>query len=205
MEAQLGEYEFAAQQETKDLLNSVTTFSQAADRVAKSVETMPANIAAQRRAALEQLMTAVAVERRQAIDQALDRFKAEEKALFASLQASERPSRELLGETKMTLATAVQLVTQVNSSLDAFDKLAVKMGWATPNSPPFEIKDYQKAAAEFGQTARDLTELTRESRATVTTWIWLAALAIAGLILFAAATVVTAALIYRRLARPVNT
>jgi hypothetical protein len=205
MEAQLGEYQIAAQQETKDLLNSVTTFSQAADRVAKSVEAMPANIAVQRRAAIEQLMTAVAVERRQALDQAIDRFKAEEKSLFASLQASERPSLELLGETKITLATAVQLVTQLNSSLDAFDKLAVKMGWANPNSPPFEIKDYQKAAAEFGQTARELTELTRESRAAVKTWIWFAALAIAGLILFAAAAVVTAALIYRRLARPLST
>ena len=87
---------------------------------------------------------------------------------------------------------------------DAFDKLAVKMGWASPNSPPFEIKDYQRAAAELGQTARDLTELTRESRATVTTWIWLSALATAAVILFAAATVVTAELVYRRLARPSN-
>jgi hypothetical protein len=205
MEAQLGEYEFAAQQETREVLNSITTFSRAADRVASSVETMPANIAAQRRATIEQLMTAVAVERRQAIDQVLDRFKAEEKALFASLQASERPSRELVGETKIMLATAVQLVTQVNSSVGAFDKLAVKMGWANTNSPPFEIKDYQKAAAEFGQTARDLTELTRESRDTVKMWIWLAAAAIAGLILFAAATAVGATLIYRRLVRPVNT
>lgn len=171
MEAQLGEYQIAAQQETKDLLNSVTTFSQAADRVARSVEAVPANLALQRRAAIEQLMTAVAAERQQAITQVLDRFKAEEKALFASLQASQRPSQELLGETKVTLATAVQLVTQVNRSLDAFDQLAVKMGWANPNSPPFEIKDYQKAAAEFGQTARELTDLTRESRDAVKTWI----------------------------------
>ena len=204
MQAQLGEYELAAEQETRDLLNSVTTFSQASDRVAKSVESLPAAVAAERRAAIVQLMTAVAAEREQALNQAVNHFKSEEKALFAELQSSNQPSRELLGEMKVTLATAVQLVSQVRGSLDAFDKLAVKMGWASPNSPPFEIKDYQRAAAELGQTARDLTELTRESRATVTTWIWLAALAAAAVILFAAATVVTAALVYRRLARPSN-
>jgi hypothetical protein len=204
MEAQLGEYQIAAQQETKDLLNNITTFSQAADRVAKSVETMPANIAEQRRAAIEQLMTAVAKERREAIDQTIDRFKAEEQALFASLNASQRPSQELLGQTRATLATALQLVTQTNRSLDAFDRLALKMGWENSNSPPFEIKDYEKAAGQLGQTARDLTALTRESRDAVRSWIWLATLALAGLILFAAATVVTAALIYRRLARPID-
>jgi len=49
MEAQLGETQIAAQQETKNLLNSITTFSQAADRMAKSVEAMPADIATERR------------------------------------------------------------------------------------------------------------------------------------------------------------
>ncbi len=106
MEAQLGEYEFAAQQETKDLLNSITTFSQAADRVAKSVEMMPANIAAQRRAALEQLMTAVATSNAwQAIEQALDRFGAEEKQLCSlkrSRALSVASSRELAVNERAT-------------------------------------------------------------------------------------------------------
>lgn len=200
MEAQLGESQIAAQRETKDLLNSINAFSQAADSVAKSVETMPADIAAERRAAIEQLMTAVAAERRQALDQVFDRFKAEEKVLFASLKDSQRPSQELLGETRATVATGLQLVNQVNRSLDAFDRLALKMGWQSANSPPFEIQDYQKAAEQLGQTARDLTVLTRESRDTISAWIWRATLALAGLTLFAAATVVTAMLIYRRLA-----
>ncbi|HUA34456.1 MAG TPA: hypothetical protein VMA09_12680 [Candidatus Binataceae bacterium] len=204
MEAQLGEYQIAAQQETKDLLNSVTTFSQAADRVANSVETMPENLGEQRRVAIEQLMTAVANERRQALDQVFDRFKTEEAALFASLKASQRPSQELLGATQATLATALQLVSQVNHSLDAFDRLALKMGWETPNSPPFQINDYQKAAEQLGQTARDLTTLTRESRATLRSSIWLATLALAGLILFAAAIALTAVLIYRRLTHPIS-
>jgi len=98
----------------------------------------------------------------------------------------------------------LQLVTEVSSSLNAFDRLALKMGWESPNSPPFQIQNYQKAAEQLGQTARDLTTLTRESRDTVSAWIWGAALALAGPILFAAATVVTAALIYRRLALSIN-
>ena len=204
MEAQLGASQVAAQQETKDLLKSITAFSQAADRLANSVQTMPADIADQRRAAIEQLMTAVANERRQALDQVFDRFKAEEEALFASLNASQRPSQELLRATQATLATALQLVTQINGSLSSFDRLAHKMGWETPNSPPFQINDYQKAAEQLGQTARDLTVLTRESRDTLRGSIWLAALVLAGLILFAAATTVTAALIYRRLTRPIS-
>jgi len=149
-------------------------------------------------------MAAVANERRQALYQVVDRLKIEEKALFASLKAYQRPSQELLGETRVTLATALQLVTEVSSSLNAFDRLALKMGWESPNSPPFQIQNYQKAAEQLGQTARDLTTLTRESRDTVSAWIWGAALALAGLILFAAATVVTAALIYRRLALSIN-
>jgi hypothetical protein len=204
MEAQLGEYQFAAQQETKDLLNRITAFSQAADRMATSAEMMPANIAAERRAAIEQLMTALASERRQALDQVFDRFKTEETALFASLKTSERPSQELLGETQVTLATALQVAMQISRSLDTFDRLALKMGWENPNSPPLQIQNYEQAAQQLGRTAHDLTNLTRESNDTIKDSIWLATLALASLILFAAATVLTTAVIYRPLTRPIG-
>jgi hypothetical protein len=96
MEAQLGEYQFAAQQETKDLLNSITAFSQAADRMATSAEMMPANIAAEPRAR-DRAADDCARERappgsRPGLRPLQER---RETALFASLKTSERPSQEL--------------------------------------------------------------------------------------------------------------
>jgi uncharacterized membrane protein YoaK (UPF0700 family) len=78
------------------------------------------------------------------------------------------------------------------------------MGWENPNSPPFQIQNYEQAAQQLGRTARDLTNLTRESNDTIKDSIWLATLALASLILFAAARVLTTAVIYRRLTRPIG-
>ena len=204
MEAELAQDRFAAQPETRELIASIVAFSQAADRSQKLLETMPAAVAVERRAAIEQLMAAIAAERRQAITQTIGRFKSEETAFFANLKSSEQPSREFLGDLKHTMATAVELVADVNVTLNEFDRVARAVGLTSPQPLQFQITQYQNAAVDMSQAARNLTELMRESRGAVNTWIVLLTLAAAAIIVLTAAAIVASMLVYRRLVKAWN-
>lgn len=204
MEAELAQDRFAAAPETRELLASIVAFRQTADRTQKLLETMPAAVAAERRAAIEQLMAAVTAERRQAITQTIEQFKSEETAFFSNLKSSEQPSREFLGDLKHTMATAVELVSDVNVTLNEFDKVARAVGLAGPQPLQFQITQYQKAAVDMGQAARNLTELMRESRIAVNTWIVMLTLAAAAIIVLTAAAIVASMLIYRRMVKAWN-
>jgi hypothetical protein len=118
------------------------------------------------------LPESVRIEREAAVQQISRELTAQREGLVHDLEEAQAPARELLTETRATLATATETSGALQgaiAALDAFigrwDKEEAAAGAppppaeAGPPKKPFDVLDYGSAAADVGAAAEKLTEL----------------------------------------------
>jgi len=139
---------------TAKVLSDLATLTAATERIAAAAEKLPDQIAAERKASINQAMKSIAQERNSAVNQIAARLSEERKATFDALAAEEGGIRDLLADLRQTLATGNEFVGSVNALTTQFQSV-------TPSEPakPFDIRDYQMTLAELSNSAQELTKL----------------------------------------------
>ncbi len=165
----------AVNPEVKDILSDLNRVSEVSDRLAVVAEELPDKIAAERQAAVKQVMQEVAVERQAAINQLVDRISKErqrtinqlvEKVAMERRQtieefvAEEKRMRGLLTELKQTLVAGNEALTLTNALVEQLNLGSGDRGSAA-SSEPFDIKDYQATLQAASGTVLQIHDLVR--------------------------------------------
>lgn len=207
-EAEMALYELAAQPEMKQLTASLRSFTATSDNLSAALDELPTLVAAERQAAIEQVMSGLAREGENLM-----------------LALDERTARlgGVLSQLKETLEVGAVLTSQIDSTFATVDSLVTRLELdrPAPEKKAFKIQDYQQAFAEATVTVTETNNLLRSldqfllDRAdrtkpvpfldlaqtldrTVAGWMVLAFILGAALTLFIAIVVVLAMLVYRR-------
>jgi len=131
-------YQLAGQPESKQILGDASRLAASADVFAKTAQQLPQLINDQRQAAIQQILD--------------------------GLTEQGNKSRELLGDTRLTLDSAGAAATNINAairSLTEFVRFVTPTNPtpSTTNSRPFNVLDYGTAAAQIGAAANNLNAL----------------------------------------------
>ena len=131
-------YQLVGQPESQQLLSDFSRLAASADVFSKTAQQLPGLINDQRQAAIQQIMEGLA--------------------------ANEQKSRQLLSDTRLTLDSASEAATNLNTAiqtLSAFVRYVSPTNAAatSTNSKPFNVLDYGTAAAQVGAAANNLNSL----------------------------------------------
>jgi len=105
-----------------------------------------------------------------------NRVAEERKAILDALQGQEGRLRELSAQVSLTLDAGDKMSTSLNTTLITFEALMKLFGVGEPstappdtNSPPFNILDYARTAAQVATMAQQLDVLLKDASGTVET------------------------------------
>lgn len=207
-EAEMALYELAAQPEIKQLMASLRSFTQTSDNLSATLDRLPTLVAAERQAAVEQVMSGLG---------------REGENLLLALDEMAGRLGGVLTQLKETLEVGTGLTSQINATFATVDSLVTRLELDRPihEKEAFKIQDYEQAFAEATITVTETNNLLRNldrflvDRAdktkptlfqemaktldqTVAGWMVLAFILGAALTLFIAFVVVVAMLVYRR-------
>ncbi len=153
--------------EVRDVLASVAGVTESVERITAEVaslrEELPALVAHERSAALEQAAGILAAERQAAIEQALAGLRAEREATIGQLASEEARLTAVLTELRLAVEAGTVLSDSVRETAAGFSGLARQLRLDEPKDPdaePFRIQDYTEAIRETTRAARELAELT---------------------------------------------
>jgi hypothetical protein len=136
-QAEVLAYQLADQPESKQILGDASRLAASADVFAKTAQQLPQLINDQRQAAIQQILD--------------------------GLTEQGNKSRELLGDTRMTLDSAGAAATNINAAILSLTEFVhfVTPTNSTPstNSHPFNVLDYGTAATQIGAAANNLSAL----------------------------------------------
>ena len=177
-------YSVLAAPETQGLLRAADRASRAADEAARTLQSLPETIAAERTAAiaeieamvarqrtdlLAELETAVARQRAEAVDDLQAAVAAERKALRDDVAAVEGPLVRTMDAARGTITEATALSESLEGTIGALDAVLVRMGMdaeagdgAADEPRPaeessFDVRAYGEAAGEIAAAADRLT------------------------------------------------
>ncbi|CAB5159405.1 hypothetical protein D3OALGA1CA_4948 [Olavius algarvensis associated proteobacterium Delta 3] len=165
----------AVNPDMKGILSDLHQVSEVSERLAVVAEDLPDKIAAERQAAIKQVMQEVAVERRAAIDQLVKRSSVERQRAINQLVekvaterrrtieefvGEERRVRGLLTDLKQTLDAGNDVLTSTNTLVARFNILQEETSTADP-SVSYDIRDYRAALQEATQTITQLHGLVK--------------------------------------------
>jgi hypothetical protein len=158
----------AGEPEVRDLLAGVASATASAERATAEMAALraelPALVATERAAALEQASGIIAAERQAAIDQALAGLRAEREATIEQLASEQARLSAVLTELRGAVEASTVLSDSVRETTGAFSDLARQLRLdepADPDAEPFRIRDYTEAARETTRAAEELAGLTR--------------------------------------------
>lgn len=152
-QVELTTFQLAAQPESRQMLSNVNDVAASTQVFARTAEGLTNLVNAQREAA---------------INQVFDRLALARTNLLADLTEQETRLRGLLNETRMTLEAGGQMATSVNTSIQSLDAFVRSVSTPdtnatssppAPDSRPFDVLDYGKAATQIGAAATNLTTL----------------------------------------------
>jgi hypothetical protein len=119
-----------------------------------------------------ELPAAVAKEREAAVQQISDQLALQRQGLVSDLEKAEAPSRKILGDARATLEAGAQMSTALQGAiatldtfLGRFDKPAAADG--APAAPaaepgkPFDVSEYGEAATHLGAAAHEIDTLVQ--------------------------------------------
>jgi hypothetical protein len=138
-QAEVLAYQLAGQPESKQVLEDANRLATSAEIFAQTAQQLPQLVNDQRQAAIQQI--------------------------FDNLVAQGNKSRELLGDTRLTLDSAGTAATNINAAIQSLTEFVkyVSPTNAAPssatNSAPFNVLDYGTAAAQIGAAADHLNAL----------------------------------------------
>jgi hypothetical protein len=140
MEIERLSYQLASMPETKRMLADADHFGGAAASAARLADDLPAVLAREREAAIQQFMDAV--------------------------NAQTTEMRGLMTELRGTLEAGTATSASLNATIRSFDQLMGRFDKPRPEGAPprrpFDITDYTAAAAEFARTANELERLVAD-------------------------------------------
>jgi hypothetical protein len=135
-------YQFAVMPETGQILADVGRTSRAAEQAGNLASALPAVLAREREATIEQFVTALSEQQRQ--------------------------TRTLVVELRQALEAGTATSDSINATIHSLDALVARFKGtqpspkqALPPARPFNIVEYAEAAREFANTTRELEGLIR--------------------------------------------
>ena len=178
-------YQLAVEPEIRETLTQTQGMSRSLDRFADSMEKLPQQMTAERRASIEQMASAVATERSAAIRElskalATERsatiqevrqsISTERVALFAELDVRQKMLQGAMSEVRAGLADADKLTLDlqktasgINDALINADKLMARFDSGAEgggaDSEPFDINSYANAVKELTIAIREANTL----------------------------------------------
>ncbi len=178
-------YQLAVEPEVREALAQTQGITRSLDRFADSMEKLPQQMTAERRASIEQMASAVATERGAAIRELTEALAAERRAtiedlrqsiatervaLFAELDVRQKMLQGTMSEVRAGLADADKLTVNlqkttsgVNEVLVNADKLMARFDSGPESgdvaSEPFDIDSYVNAINQLTVTIREANTL----------------------------------------------
>ena len=150
MQVELGKLEAQKLPEIVSAVSSLERATQAAETIAETVKTLPAQISPEREAAVKQ------------VSEELD---AQRRALVQDLEQASAPVQKLLVESRETIAAGQALSQELTKTVQAVDTMLKRFD-ADPSEPkkpepeqpgkPFDIVEYGEAATRVGAAAAEL-------------------------------------------------
>ena len=157
-QVELTTYQLAAQPESQQVLGDLNGVSGSAQSLARTAELLPGLIHTEREEALNQFFIGVARERTN---------------LLMDLASQEAALQRLLPQVRETLNAgqgAASSVREAIASLDGFVRMTTTPDTHSPpatSGPPFDVRDYGKAAEKIGVAARELNATLKSLDRTV--------------------------------------
>lgn len=163
----------AVNPDIKEVLSDLHQVFEVSERLAIVAEDLPDKIAAERQAAIKQVMQQVAVERSTAIDQLVNRFSKERQSTIDQIVekvaterrrtieefiGEEKRMRGLLTDLKQTLDAGNDVLTSTSTLVEHLNIYQPEPGTTEP-SASFDIKDYRAALQEATRTITQLHDL----------------------------------------------
>jgi hypothetical protein len=178
-------YQLAVEPEVRETLTQTQGMTRSLDRFAESMEKLPQQMTAERRASIEQMASAVATERGAAIRELSEALAAERRAtiedvresistervaLFAELDVRQKMLTGAVSEVRAGLADADKLTLDlqkttsgINEALINADKLMARFDSGSEggdaDSEPFDISSYVIAIKELTTAIREANTL----------------------------------------------
>jgi hypothetical protein len=147
--------------DVEKILDDFHKFSEVSDRLANMSETLPEQIAAERKAAVEQITRSVTKVSNESIRQFMEGLAQERKETLQDLIEQQTQLRGVIVDLKETLREGNALVSSVDTLIARFDTGASDEE-AEPDgeSVPFDIKDYQATLKTASETVESVIGLT---------------------------------------------
>lgn len=146
-------YDLTALPESQSMLVELQTYGAVAQQLADTADRLPGEfqeiITAERQAAIEQVHRVITVER---------------EGLVRDLETQAPVVQDVLAELRQTLDAGATLSASINETLDKVQAMsppptAEAPGRPAEPPPPFAIRDYEAAAAQATEAARELNQL----------------------------------------------
>jgi hypothetical protein len=149
--------------EVQQLLANTDQLARASADFTAGMETLPQRVTAEAEESFDRIATRSGEEVRAATDHLVGQLASERKAIMEGLESQTGPIKEVLGESRETLATArmtAQALNEVIASLDALVcRFEADIAATTPAAselPPFDVNEYTAAASEVAVAAAEL-------------------------------------------------
>ncbi len=140
--------------DVEKILNDLHQFSAVSGRLADATEKLPEQIAAERKAAVDQIANGMMEVSNQSIAKFMEGLAQERKETFQDLIEQETELRGAIVDLKETLREGNELASTVDALAARFDT-----GPSDTESEPFDIKDYQATLKTASETAENLVGL----------------------------------------------
>lgn len=152
--------------EFKQTLASVERANDAAARISTVAEQLPADVAAERRAALNQFFEQLALERRATVTDIDQAVAAQREAIVKQLDDAQGTMQSTLREFRTAADTADRMAASVTTAINAADSFAARFddgepGPGRPDDKPDALVEFRETALKTADAADRLTTLTR--------------------------------------------
>ncbi len=163
-------YQLAVEPEVRETLAQTQGMTRSLDRFADSMEKLPQQVTAERKASIEQMAKAIATERGAAIRELGEALATERVAFFAELDTRQKMLQGTVSEVRGGLADADKLAVSlqkttsgVNEALINADKLMARFDTGSEGgdvaSEPFDINSYVNAITKLTVAIREANTL----------------------------------------------
>jgi hypothetical protein len=145
MQVEMLYHQFNTQPEVQQMIANIDSLQNTADNFALIFDNIPDTIGKTADARITNFMKQFAMERQATIEQFMNEFAEERRQTFDDLLSEEKRLRGVLQDLQQTMKVGVDLVANLNTTLEGVDSMATRFMPKSSAKPskPFDIKDYE--------------------------------------------------------------